>query len=208
MPARKYRATWDDVGALDCDFIAGWGVLSGYRGQIDTEAEQGPQSIFCEHDAERDTLSAFYVWPEKARLRAAIGLDEHGPIRSTVRIERTPCRYGGTRPIFVCPGCARRTRRLAVRPAGLLCGKCAGVTYGSQRETKTRRLVRRANVLAGRLGMEHFTDAPKRPPYMREATYQKTLAELRAVVDEINIKAARAMSRGITGLGALARWGI
>ncbi len=207
MPARKYRATWDDVGALDCDFVAGWGGLSGWSGQIDTEGEQGPQSIFCEHDTERDTLTAFYVWPEP-RLKATIGTGEHGPIRSTVRIERTPCRYGGTRPIFVCPGCARRTRRLAVRPSGLLCGKCAGVTYGSQRETKTRRLVRRANVLAARLGMEHFADTPKRPPYMREATYQKTLAELRAVVAEIDAKARRAMSRGLTGLGALVRWGI
>ncbi len=102
MAAPRYRATWEQVSALDADHIASWGAFRGYVGPI-TFDDTEPAKLHVEHDTERDSFSAFYVWKGKE--------DEAGPIRSTVRLERRPCRFGGTRAYFVCPRCARRTLR-------------------------------------------------------------------------------------------------
>jgi hypothetical protein len=202
MTAPRYRATWEQVSALDADHIASWGAFAGYAGPI-TFDDTEPAKLHVEHDAERDTFAAFYVWPGDA--------DEAGPIRSTVRLERRPCQFGGTRAYFVCPACERRTLRLAVLAKGLLCGACGRITWGSRRETETRRLVRKANKIALRLGLEHFTDPPKRPPNMHAETYARTLAELEPLKAEINRRAAIRLARARGRFGvvpALMRWGL
>jgi hypothetical protein len=202
MAAPRYRATWEQVSALDADHIASWGAFAGYAGPI-TFDDTEPAKLHVEHDADRDTFSAFYVWKGKE--------DEAGPIRSTVRLERRPCRFGGTRAYFICPRCTRRTLRLAVLAGGLCCGRCGKITWGSRRETETRRLVRKANKIALRLGIEYFGDPPKRPPHMRAATYARIMAELEPLKAEINRRVAVRMARAKGPLGAwgtLARWGL
>lgn len=202
MAVRRYRATWDEVAELNADFIAGWGAFDGYVGQIDYEGFT-PAAIHVEHDAARDTFSAFYVW--KGELEAS------GPIRSTVRLERRPCRFGGTRAFFICPRYTRRTLRLAVLAGGLSCGTCGAITWGSRRETETRRLVRRANKLAQRLRLDHFADPPKRPPHMRTATHARIMAKLEPLKAEIDRRVAVRMARAkgpIGAWGTLARWGV
>ena len=203
MAAPRYRATWEQVSALDADHIASWGALSaGYSGPI-TFDDTKPAKLHVEHDSERDMLSAFYVWPGQE--------DESGPIRSVVRLERRPCRFGGTRAFFICPRCTRRTLRLAVLAGGLCCGTCGRITWGSRRETETRRLVRKANKLALRLGLDYFGAPPKRPKHMRTATYARTVAQLEPLKAEINRRVAVRMARARTPwghMGALARWGL
>jgi hypothetical protein len=202
MAAPRYRATWEQVSALDADHIAGWGAFAGYVGPI-TFDDTEPRKLHVEHDRERDTFSAFYVWKGSA--------EEAGPIRSTVRLERRACRFGGTRAYFICPRCARRTLRLAVLSGGVCCGTCGRITWGSRRETETRRLVRKANKIALRLGLDYFADAPERPPHMRAATYARIMAELEPLRTEINRRVALRMARAKTPwghLGALMRWGL
>lgn len=202
MAAPRYRATWEQVSALDADHIASWGAFAGYAGPI-TFDDTEPLKLHVEHETERDTFSAFYVWKGKE--------DEAGPVRSTVRLERRPCRLGGTRAYFVCPRCARRTLRLAVLAGGLCCGTCGRITWGSRRETETRRLVRKANKVALRLGLDYFGDHPKRPPHMRAATYARIMAELQPLKAEINRRIAMRMARAkgpIGTWGALVRWGL
>jgi hypothetical protein len=202
MAAPRYRATWEQVSALDADHIASWGAFAGYAGPITFDNTE-PTKLHVEHDAERDTFGAFYVWKGKD--------DEVGPIRSTVRLERRPCRLGGTRAYFVCPRCARRTLRLAVLAGGLCCGTCGRITWGSRRETETRRLVRKANKVALRLGLDYFGDHPKRPPHMRVATYARIMAELEPLKAEINRRVAVRMARAkgpMGAWGALVRWGL
>jgi hypothetical protein len=202
MAAPRYRATWEQVSALDADHVASWGAFAGYAGPI-TFDDTEPAKLHVEHDAERDTFAAFYVWKGKE--------DEAGPIRSTVRLERRRCRFGGTRAYFVCPGCARRTLRLAVLAGGLCCGTCGKITWGSRRETETRRLVRKANKVALRLGLDYFGDPPKRPPHMRAGTYARIMTELEPLKAEINRRVAVRMARAKTPwgyLGALMRWGL
>jgi len=206
MAAPRYRATWDEVPSLDADYLArNWQALSGFVGQIEPDGPTPKEfKVHFEHDRERDAFSVFYVWEGKEG-------DAGGPIRSTVRLERRPCRFGGTRAYFICPGCARRTLRLAVLPGGLLCGTCGRITWGSRRETETRRLIRKANKIARRLGIDSFDDPPKRPPHMRAATYARIMAELEPLKAEINRRVAVRMARakGLMGaLPALVRWGL
>ena len=201
MAAPRYRTTWEQVSALDADHIAGWGAFKGYAGPIEFDGTE-PAKIHCEHDAERDAFSAFYVWE---------GKEDAGPIRSTVHLERRPCRFGGTRAYFICPSCARRTLRLAALPAGLRCGPCGRITWGSRRQTETARLVRKANKIALRLGLDHFTDPPKRPPHMRAATYAAIMGELEPLKAEIHRRVTVRMARAkgpLGGWAALVRWGL
>lgn len=202
MAAPRYRATWEQVSALDADHIASWGAFAGYAGPI-TFDDTEPAKLHVEHDAERDTFAAFYVWKGKD--------DEAGPIRSTVHLERRPCRFGGARAYFICPRCSRRTLRLAVLADGLCCGMCGGITWKSRRQSETARLVRRANKLALRLGLDSCADTPTRPPRMRLATYARIRAELDPLMAEISRRVAlrTARARGPFGaLPALLRWGL
>jgi hypothetical protein len=201
MAARRYRATWDEIAFLDADHIASWGAFAGYSGAMDFDGSE-PAKIHAEHDSERDTLSAFYVWK---------GGDDAAPIRSTVRLERRPCRFGGARVYFRCPGCRRSTLRLAVLASGLLCGTCGRITWGSRRECETARLVRRANKLALRLELECFSDTPKRPKGMRLHTYAAIRAKLDPLRAEIEhrVRVRMARAKGPFGyMPSLLRWGL
>lgn len=71
--------------------------------------------------------------------------------------------------------------------------------------------MRRANKVAARLRLEHFTDPPARPKNMRLTTYLTILAELEPLKAEIGrrvtLRMARAKGR-LSGWAALARWGV
>lgn len=60
----------------------------------------------------------------------------------TLRIERTPCNYGGGRPWFLCPSCERRCAVVYFGAPGgrYACRHCVRVGYLSQCEDETGRL--------------------------------------------------------------------
>lgn len=201
MVVRRYRATWDEVGFLDADCIAGWGGLTGYQGSVEFKG-QVPEKIHVEHDPASDVLHAIYHGD---------GNHRDSPVRSAVNIERRPCRFGGSRAYFRCPRCGRATLRLAVLPAGLRCGACGRITWASRRETDTQRLVRRANKVAARLGLAHFSETPERPPNMHHVTYMRSLAALVPLKVEIERRVAARLGRASgrpSGWAALMRWGV
>ena len=45
--------------------------------------------------------------PAKSLYRVRIAGGDWEDVEETVRIVRIPCRFGGTRPYFICPGQAR-----------------------------------------------------------------------------------------------------
>lgn len=51
-----------------------------------------------------------------------------------VRLERTPCRFGGSRSWFACPSCGRRCGKLYMQ-GKFVCRLCAQLNYPSQQET-------------------------------------------------------------------------
>ena len=96
--------------------------------------------------------------------------DENYP----VRLDWSPCTYGGQRAWFLCPaaGCGRR---VAILYGGgiFACRHCYRLAYPSQRETADDRALRQAQNIRKRLGgtanmMEPF---PPRPKGMRWRTY-------------------------------------
>jgi len=91
-----------------------------------------------------------------------------------------PCRFGGTRPYFICPGvvngiiCGRRVTKLYGATRYFLCRHCYRLAYASQREDRYDRALRRANDIRIRIGGDPGTESllPRRPKGMHERTYQ------------------------------------
>lgn len=110
--------------------------------------------------------------------RAGTGSDAHD-VKERVPVVWTPCRFGGMRPWFECPGeafspCGKRVLKLYLyREPGFRCRECSDLTYRSQREQEHDRALHRAQAIRRRLGgsssmAERFPDKPK---HMRWRTY-------------------------------------
>ncbi len=102
-------------------------------------------------------------------------------VREVVRIERTGCHYGGTRPWLRCPRCLSRRAVLFSVGGRFRCRACHDLAYTSTRESEGDRMMRRAAVIRKRLGAPSSGDrwghVPK-PKGMRWATYDRLAAEL------------------------------
>ncbi len=102
-------------------------------------------------------------------------------LQEPVPLEWTPCNFGGERPWFLCPGvgCGRRVAVLYGPGKYFLCRHCYDLRYGSQREDKQDRALRRAQKIRQRLGgsanmLEPF---PERPKGMHHDTYMRLFWE-------------------------------
>ena len=198
MPALRYRCTWNDIAYLDADYMAGWRAFErGHSETVDFDDDDLPKLAF-EMQSDRDEFSVAYQWQQ---IGQPPGKDF---VRSHVSLSRRPCRFGGHRTYFVAPCCGRTTLRLAVLPSGLRCGKCGRVTWGSRREQPTQRLIRRANKVAVKLGLDCWYEQPtKRPPHMRLPTYERLLLQHKQYATAINQRIALRMARS----GLIARLG-
>lgn len=181
MPSVRYRCTWDDIACLDADHIASWGAFEpGCGSTVDFHDDDLPKLTFRMLD-DGGAFTVDYQWQQ-------YGQSAQGDfIHSRIRLDRRPCRFGGTRVYFICPDCGRRTLRLAVLPAGLRCGQCGRITWGSRRERPTQRLIRRANKIAARLGRDSWDEQPAEPPaHMRHTTFERLSSERASLAKEIN----------------------
>jgi hypothetical protein len=109
------------------------------------------------------------------------GLDGWQDVAETVRVVRTPCRFGGARPYFICPGvvngvtCRRRVAKLYGAGRYFLCRHCCRLAYASQSEGVWDRALRRADKIRQRLGVEPGMKAsfPPKPKGMWRRTYER-----------------------------------
>jgi hypothetical protein len=120
---------------------------------------------------------------EEARLVLSYSYRRNGDdwqsVEESVPVLRAPCRQGGTRPYFVCPGvvngiaCSRRVVKLYGPGRYFLCRHCYRLAYASQSEGPLDRAMRRANKIRMRLGGEPGMAArfPERPKGMWARTY-------------------------------------
>jgi hypothetical protein len=123
--------------------------------------------------AEHDLLHLTY--------RVRIGEGEWEDVNETVRIVRTPCRFGGARPYFVCPGvvngtaCGRRVAKLYGPGRYFLCRHCYRLAHSSQSEDAQRRSMRHATKIRQRLGGNAGTASPlpPKPKGMWRRTYER-----------------------------------
>lgn len=117
-----------------------------------------------------------------ARLQFDIAQPSHrtGPQDQSVRMETTPCRFGGVRWWWVCPATGRRCAVLYLPNGGdLFLSRGPGayrLAYASQNEDPMGRSHGRLRRLHRRLGgtYTHFEQPlPRRPKWMRWRTYKR-----------------------------------
>ena len=102
-------------------------------------------------------------------------------VEEPVSITGVPCRFGGTRPYFLCPGvvngvaCGRRVAKLYGPGRYFLCRHCYRLAHASQGEGEWDRALRRANKIRMRLGGDPGLVAPfpPKPKGMWWRTYQR-----------------------------------
>lgn len=133
--------------------------------------------------------------------------EEWQSVEEPVPIVRVPCRVGGTRPYFTCPGvvnglaCGRRVVKLYGSGRYFLCRHCYRLAYASQSEGELDRALRRANKVRMRLGGDPgmASPFPKRPKGMWRRTYERLrddAFEAEMLADEaFAIQAARFLGR-------------
>ena len=101
--------------------------------------------------------------------RVRRGGGEWEDVAETARTVRVPCRLGGTRPYFICPGvvngvtCGRRVAKLHGPGRYFLCRHCYRLAHASQSEGIWDRTLRRANKIRQRLGGDPGLAAPFPP---------------------------------------------
>lgn len=97
-----------------------------------------------------------------------------------VRLDWTPCTYGGQRAWFICParGCGRR---VAILYGGAIfaCRHCYRLAYACQRVTADDRAARRADRIRERLGWEPgiLSGEGGKPKGMHWRTFERLKAE-------------------------------
>ena len=91
-----------------------------------------------------------------------------------VRLQSTPCRYGGVRWWFECPRCGRRVGKLYLPPRAVAyrCRLCWDLRYRSQRLANWDRRRWRADKLWARI-TPRGEDRPRRPKWMHRTTYRR-----------------------------------
>jgi hypothetical protein len=135
------------------------------------------------HDGERVAWISLRIDADRVHLtyRVRIGGGDWEDVAETVRIVRIACRFGGSRPLFVCPGvvngiaCGQRVAKLHEPVRYFLCRHCYRLAHASRSESGWDRALRRATKIRQRLGGDPDTAAPfpRKPKGMWRQTYQR-----------------------------------
>jgi len=148
---RRYQGgkeTTDDCRSLDVRYLQRNGLLSAGRSSILNWTRNGKNeaSIQVRMDADRVILD----------YRHQCNGSEWKSQNYPIRIEWTPCYYGGARAWFLCPanGCGKRVAKLYINGAIFACRHCYKLAYACQRETYDDRAARRADTIRRRLGWD------------------------------------------------------
>ena len=166
------KATTDDLLALDVRRLAREGMLRPGRcgtwhwirrgeavASIFIRAEQGQIALEYRHRSNSE------AWKD---------------VKYTVRIERTRCNLGGSRPWFICPaaGCGRR---VAILYGGgiFACRHCHQLAYASSREDAGDRAIRKTDRIRDRLGWRRgiLNEPGEKPPWMRWNTFIRLILQ-------------------------------
>ena len=179
MARKKRKLCWDDVPEICSRTLQGWHAfrpdVCETIDDIEGEGLEGPVTFMMANDGR--SFHVVYAWRHDA--------DDVKTCRFRVLLDEIP-RGLGKEIVFQCPSCDRRCTQLAFRPYGLVCAKCGPVTWGSNREGKVARMVRRANTIADKLRLQSWAQKPaKKPPHMRLARYVSLLDQRQRVLAKI-----------------------
>ena len=176
----------EDCLSLDANYLHRQGSLrNGSAGSLQWSSN-GRKLSSVGFRMEGDRLTLDY------RYRSSGG--EWECVKEFVRVVHNPCRFGGTRPFFICPGvvndtvCGRRVVMLYADGTYYFCRHCYSLKYSSQYENSWDRLMTRANKIRERLGSEWGMESilPPRPKGMWRRTYERLCNEVRLAEAEGN----------------------
>lgn len=127
----------------------------------------------------------FYVCDDAVRFvyRTRFDGGDWIDVEYSIPIYRVACRYGGTRPYFICPGvkhgkaCRRRVTKLYSRGRYFLCRHCQNLAYASQGEAALDRLIRKTNKARRKISTGGGS-IPSRPKGMWSRKYERLLEDL------------------------------
>ena len=162
------KATTDDLLALDVRRLAREGMLRPGRCGTWHWIRRGETVASIYIRAEQGQIALEY----RHRSNSEVWVSEKYP----VRIERTRCNLGGSRPWFICPvaGCGRR---VAILYGGdiFACRQCHQLVYASSREDAADRAIRKADRIREQLGWQRgiLNEAGDKPPWMRWKTFDR-----------------------------------
>lgn len=132
-----------------------------------------------------EKVAAIGVKVETGQLRLIYSYrrncDEWESLDYPVRLQTTPCNYGGERYWFTCPadGCGRRVAVLFLGGKYFACRYCYQLAYRSQRETADDRAARKADKIRDKLNWEPgiLNGNGWKPKGMHWRTFEKLQAE-------------------------------
>jgi hypothetical protein len=163
------KDTTDDCRALEARLFQRDGVLVVGRSFTTSWMRNGKAEASIQVKIEADRMILNY--------RHQRGGDEWKSQNYPVRIEWTPCNYGGARVWFRCPaqGCGRRVAKLYLGGTVFACRHCYRLAYSSQRENQDDRATRRADKIRDRLKWEPgiLNGHGIKPKGMHWRTYQR-----------------------------------
>ena len=108
-----------------------------------------------------------------------VGEGDWEKVEQDISVIHIPCRFGGSRPYFICPGQfhpkhhSQKALKLYIIDRYFLCRHCNELKYSSQFESKWERKLRKANKYRLKVGGENGlgSDFPDRPKGMWSKTY-------------------------------------
>ena len=172
MTAKKSRLCWDDIDGLDSRTLASWGAFrSPHVETVELEGRHTKSATFAMCGS-GFSFELTYFWEDEGDATAVT-------VRERIQLYRSPrlrpCgRIIGYEVMFLCPICSSRAKRLAPLRDGAVCAKCLDIKWGSERESKIARLVRRIDEIAGALKLQHWYEVPRaKPKGMRVVRYMR-----------------------------------
>lgn len=111
---------------------------------------------------------------------------EREQVEQTILFDRTPCNYGGCRIWFFCPYCGKRVAVLYGAGKYFLCRHCHNLAYASQQESRSSRLIRKAQKIRRRLNAPGSIFEPIlfKPKHMHRKTFDQLRNEAYRAGDE------------------------
>src|SRR5215467_13673944 len=184
MATKKSRLCWDDIDDLDSRTPAEWGAFrSPHVETVELDGHHTKSATFAMCGS-GFSFELTYCWEGEGY--------EAVTVRERIQLYRSPRRASRERQVmgyevmFLCPTCLGRAKRLALLRHGVGCAKCCEIKWGSERESKIARLVRRVDEIAGELKLQDWYEVPRaKPKGMRVVRYlrlvqrrQRLLAQL------------------------------
>jgi hypothetical protein len=189
------KGTVEGARSLDIDRLNRAGCLRpGYYGGWQwTRDGERVADIRLQVEAQRLILSY--------RIRRSGG--EWRDVEQPTPVVWVPCRFGGERPYFACPGlvngglCRRRVSKLYGAGTYFLCRHRCRLAYASQREDRYDRALRQANNIRVRLGGNPGMALvfPERPKGMHRRTYERLQSEVEKAEMIVNERLAVVVER-------------